>query len=305
MGKTYSLCEVQRICGLEAGRLRYLERLRLVRPRSRWGQRFYSFADLVALENIRRLAARRVPARRLGRAMVALERRMGVPHLSFETLRILPMGRTIAVVPAGAGCSPIEPISGQFLFPFDAFQRRASICQIISRDAQLWFDRAIAYDTRPECSRQAVCAWRRVIALAAQWPEAQIRLALALWRTGELAESEQALRIALRQAPSNATAHFHLGCLLADLEDFQDAATHLRQAIRLQPGHGDARFHLALVLERMERPDLARVHWRFCLRREKSGAWADYARSRLAAGRAPRRQRCGVAAPIPFRAKRA
>jgi DNA-binding transcriptional MerR regulator len=48
----YTRTEAGRILGLETSRLRYWERLRLVRPEARWGERFYSFGDLVALRSI-------------------------------------------------------------------------------------------------------------------------------------------------------------------------------------------------------------------------------------------------------------
>jgi DNA-binding transcriptional MerR regulator len=153
VGQTFTLNEVQRIAGLEAGRLRYLERLRLIRPYSRWGQRFYSFSDLVALQTINQLSARRIPARRLGRAIVALERQLGVSRLSLDKLRVVPLGRAIAIVPPGNEFPPIEPLSGQFVFHFQPGKRASSVSQIISRNAQQWFERAAAYDARPEARR--------------------------------------------------------------------------------------------------------------------------------------------------------
>ena len=48
--------------GISRRELNYWTRLRLVLPRARWGERFFNFSDLVALETIKRLAARSVPA---------------------------------------------------------------------------------------------------------------------------------------------------------------------------------------------------------------------------------------------------
>ena len=44
--------------GVTRRELEYWTRLRLVLPRARWGERFFDFSDLVALETIKRLAAR-------------------------------------------------------------------------------------------------------------------------------------------------------------------------------------------------------------------------------------------------------
>ncbi len=65
--------------GVEPSRLRYWERLRLVRPRARWGERFYNFSDLVALRTLQRLTERRVPAVRVRRAVKLIEEQFGNP----------------------------------------------------------------------------------------------------------------------------------------------------------------------------------------------------------------------------------
>ena len=43
--------------GATRRQLDYWSRLGLVHPRSRWGERFFNFSDLVAVETLRRLAA--------------------------------------------------------------------------------------------------------------------------------------------------------------------------------------------------------------------------------------------------------
>ncbi|MGH9794530.1 MAG: MerR family transcriptional regulator, partial [Candidatus Acidiferrales bacterium] len=52
MVEHYTRSEVARILGIGERRLNYWERLRLIEPNRRWGQRFYSFRDLVALKTI-------------------------------------------------------------------------------------------------------------------------------------------------------------------------------------------------------------------------------------------------------------
>jgi len=83
----YTRSEVERMIGVSRRELDYWTRLRLVLPRARWGERFFSFTDLVALETIKRLAARRVPARRIRRAITALEAELGGSCTPLSTLR--------------------------------------------------------------------------------------------------------------------------------------------------------------------------------------------------------------------------
>ena len=57
MGATdrFTRSEVQRILEVNEKQLDYWERLRLVRPRRRWGERFYDFKDLISLRTVKQL----------------------------------------------------------------------------------------------------------------------------------------------------------------------------------------------------------------------------------------------------------
>ena len=85
--------------GISRRELNYWTRLRLVLPRARWGERFFSFSDLVALETIKRLAARRVPARRIRQAVAALETELGSARSPLSSLRISTNGKQVVVYP--------------------------------------------------------------------------------------------------------------------------------------------------------------------------------------------------------------
>ena len=92
--------------GISRRELNYWTRLRLVLPRARWGERFFNFSDLVALETIKRLAARRVPARRIRRAIAALETELGSTPTPLSMLRISTNGKQVVVhSPVAAGAA--------------------------------------------------------------------------------------------------------------------------------------------------------------------------------------------------------
>jgi DNA-binding transcriptional MerR regulator len=80
----YTRNEVERILGVTRRDLEYWTRLRLVLPRARWGERFFNFSDLVALETIKRLAAQKVPAKRIRRAVTILQTELGSTNAHFE-----------------------------------------------------------------------------------------------------------------------------------------------------------------------------------------------------------------------------
>jgi len=295
----YTRSEVERIVGLNQRQLRYWERLRLVRPHTRWRERFYDFTDLVALKTIKRLTEKRIPARRLRRVVEALERQLGGAPMSIGTLRLLSSGRQIAVIPPGQNARPFEPLTGQLLLAFETQPLAHKVHKILSRSAEQWFELALACDADPEMCSEAVAAYRRVLELEPEWVEAHINLGVALYHLRQLDDSRQALRAALALDPRNAMAHFNLGCVLDELGELEESIEHLRQAVKTMPAHADAHFNLALSYEKRGENQRAREHWSAYLRYEPSGAWAEYARSRV--GRPSKAKQ--LPAPIPFRKK--
>ncbi len=105
--------------GVAPSRLRYWERLRLVRPLARWGERFYTFRDLVALRTLQRLTERRVPALRVRRAVKLIEEQFGNSRQPLQEFQFLDQGRDVLVIPPGAA-RPFSPIKRQWAFLFDS-----------------------------------------------------------------------------------------------------------------------------------------------------------------------------------------
>jgi tetratricopeptide (TPR) repeat protein len=299
LAEHYTQSEVGRIVGLEPRQLRYWERLRLVRPLVRWRERFYSFSDIVALETIKRLTEKRIPARRLRRAITALEHQLGESQLPLEKLRVLANGRQVIVIPPGPGGKPLEPLTGQWVLGFLTEPLARKVHRMASRGAEEWFELALACDAEPGKLEDSAAAYRRVVELEPRWVEAHINLGVTLYHLGQLREARRAFSAALALEPGSAVAHFNLGCVLDELDELDQAIEHLRQAVKMMPAHADAHFNLAMAYEKRGEPVRAREHWSLYLRHEPRGAWADYARARLAGPAIVRRP----SAPIPFRKK--
>jgi tetratricopeptide (TPR) repeat protein len=300
LSERFTRKEVLRIAGVDERALRRWERLHLIQPGKRHRERFYTFADLVSLATLKRLTASRVPARRVRRAILALERQLGGVPLPLEKLRILLNGRQIAVVPPGETAPAFEPLSGQLIFTFETALLARRVRRIISRNAREWFAYALACDAQPEKFDEAVAAYRRVLELAPHWVEPAINVGVALYHLGELAQAMEAFERAVELAPQNPIAHFNLGCVLEDLNDLDAAILHFQEAVRLRPSHADAHFNLAMTYERSGTPEHARKHWQSYLRYDRSGPWSDYARSRITtASRSKRHSR-----PLSFRRRR-
>lgn len=291
MSERYTRREVARILGVEEGQLAYWERLRLVKSRARWGERFYHFGDLVALKTIQSLTERHVPVRRLHRALRALQTRFGDLQAPLSALRLLTYGREIVVVPPGPRSVPIEPLTGQLHLPYDEAEQK--IHTIAGRSAQEWFEIGLASDGHRDTLPQAVEAYRRATELQPGWVAAHINLGASLYQLSDLEAARDAFQEALARANDNPTAHFNLGCVLDDLEEVDSAIEHLQRAVDLEPFHADAHFNLALTLEKRGQYVRARDHWRAYLRLEPRGPWSDFARTKL-------RPRKEPGPPIPF-----
>jgi tetratricopeptide (TPR) repeat protein len=286
---------VGRILGVDPSRLRYWERLRLVRPRSRWGERFYSFGDLVALRTIKRLTENRIPALRVRRAVQLIEKQFGASPLALQELRFVEQGRDVLVVPPGA-VRPFSPIKQQWVFPFGTAATSAKLRSMTGRTPEELFQTALNCETREELLPEAVESYRRVLSLAPDWVEAHINLGVALYQMGRADEAGKEFLAAVRLDPDNGISRYNLGCVLEEQGQIDEAIKHLRRAARAIPTHADVHFNLALAYERRNQRRLARQHWMLYLRHAPNGPWADQARARLKQYSVRRKR----SAPIPF-----
>jgi tetratricopeptide (TPR) repeat protein len=291
----YTQREVGRILGLEAGRLRYWTRLRLVRPEHRWGESFYSFGDLVALRTIQRLTSHRIPAKRLRRAVTMVEQEFGATTIPLQELRLVEQGRDVAVVPPGAA-SPLDPFSGQWILPFPGARDEKKLHAMSARTAEELFEMAIDCEARQETLQQAVDTYRRVIELAPDWVEAHINLGVALYQMGRTDEARTAFRAAVDIDPMNGISHYNLGCVLEEQGEIDEAINHLKSAARMMPAHADVHFNLALAYDKRGERRLAQEQWTLYLRYAPNGPWAEQARARLQQSSGRRK----LSAPIPF-----
>ncbi|MGA2720753.1 MAG: tetratricopeptide repeat protein [Candidatus Acidiferrales bacterium] len=307
MTQRYTRREVGRILGLDARRLRYWERLQLVRPQARWGERFYSFGDLVALysfgdlvalRSIKRLTENHIPALRVRRAVRMIEQqfRGGYP-LPLQELRFLEQGRDVLVIPPGE-TRPFNPMRQQWAFLFDDGGTQAlKLRPMTGPTPEQLFEAAMNCEAKPESLPLAVENYERALELAPDWIDAHINKGVALYQMGRIDEAREAFFAAVQLDPLNGISRYNLGCVLEEQGEFEDAIRHLRRAAKAMPAHADVHFNLALAYERKNERRLAREQWALYLRYAPTGPWADQARARLKQY-GPKQK---SAEPIPFR----
>lgn len=298
MAERFTRGEVGRILGVEKRRLRYWERLRLVQPLARWGERFYAFSDLVALRAIQRLTSHRIPAKKVRDAVVSLERQLGKSPLHIEELKLLEVGRNLAVLPPGSR-APLDPITGQWLLPFANQAPAAQVCSMPAQSPEELFERAIVCEKRLETLPEAVEYYRRVIELAPHWVEAHINLGVAFYQLGHIEQARLAFQSAVRLEPQNGICRYNLGCVLEEVGEIDGAIEHLRFAADEIPSHPDVHFNLALAYDRRGERRLAREQWLLYLRYAPNGQFAEQARARLRT----HAQQNKLNPPIPFHRK--
>ena len=295
MGNRYTSREVGRILGLDEGRLRYWERLRLVRPRAKWGARFYNFGDLVALRNIQRLTDKRVPARHVRRAVALMERELGSSPLSVQNLRFVEQGRDLLVIPPG-GAQPFNPVKRQWAFRFDHAGEAPELHSMAGPTPEQLFEAALKCEARQNLLPQAVENYERALKLVPNWVDAHINRGVALYQLGRVDDALAAFRSAVQLNPQNGISRYNLGCVLEEQGEIDEAIRHLRCAASEMPDHADVHFNLALAYEKKNERRLAREHWTSYLRYSPNGQWADEARARLKQYSAKRK----ASPPIPF-----
>ena len=281
--------------------LDYWARLGLVHPRARWGERFFSFTDLVAVETLNRLAQRHIPARRLRRAMDELEQGLGRTRAPLSSLRISISGARIVVHEPGPAGRPIEPLSGQWVLDFETAPLDKKVRALGERTAEEWFEMAMALDANPKTMPRAVEAYRRALTAMPEWAEAHINLGTTLYQLGLLQESRESFSKAVELEPQNGLAHFNLGCVFDQMGDLKGSIERFSSAVTFAPQMGDAHLNLSLAYDKTGRKVDALRHLSLYLRYEPQGPWAEYARKRL--NTSPNRGSSGKV--TPFRRERA
>jgi len=295
LSQQYTRREVGRILGVEPSRLRYWERLRLVRPRARWGERFYSFGDLVALRTLQRLTENHIPAGRVRRAVRLIEQQFVGSPVPLQELRLLEQGRDVLVVPPGAD-RPFNPLKQQWALPFQSSPAPAKIHELSGPTAEEFFRKALECEMDSELLPQAADSYRQALELAPEWIDAHINLGVALYQMGRVEDARAEFAAAVQLDPLSGISRYNLGCVLEEQGRIDEAIGHLRRAARAMPAHADVHFNLALAYEKRGERRLARTEWITYLRHAPSGPWAEQARAHLKQ-LSLRRKR---SAPIPF-----
>jgi tetratricopeptide (TPR) repeat protein len=276
----YQRAEVCRMLHLSERQLRTWERMGLVPAAGG-----YSFRDLIALRTISELRARRIPLRKIGRALDSLKQRLSEVRDPLAELKIFCDGRHIAVRVAGQN---MEALTGQILFDFDTAElasvQSLPTPQLLApreRESESWFQRGLFLEETGAPIEQAIEAYVRAVESNPQAAGALVNLGTIHYRLRRFKEAEIYYSQALQADPGYPLAHFNLGNLYDERGDLAKAQQCYEAALRINPRYGDAHFNLALLSERRGDALKAVHHWKAYLKLDSTGGWADIARRQL------------------------
>jgi tetratricopeptide (TPR) repeat protein len=273
---SYGVGDVERMLNLSRSTIRGLISRGFVAPaRGPRREYLFSFQDLLVLRTARALVQAKVPARRIGRSLIALRRQLP-KSVPLTGLTICAVGNDVVV---RKGTNRWQAESGQYLLELDVNVAGDSlqIVEIDGRrdgarnaaaaasepknaptDAQTWFERGLSEEETDV--GQALQAYERCRQLDIRHVAARINLGRLLHESGRLAEAQRVYREALRECEPDPTLYFNLGVLLEDSERNDEAIEAYLQALTEDPDFADAHYNLARLYESGGKPQHAIRH---------------------------------------------
>lgn len=283
----FTMTEVAKLLGLSTGRLRALDKNRVVSPSGRRrGRRAYTFQDLIALRAARDLLAKRVRLREVARAIEGI--RAALPRVTrpLAELSIASDGHRV-VVKHTTGV--FEPTTGQMVLDFEVKSLRDDVVRILrpaagrarARNAYDLYVRASQLDEDPATMDEAESLYRRAVEIDPWLAIAYTNLGNICFRRNQEPEAEKLYKKALGIDPVQPEAQYNLGYVMLERGEAAVAVEYFRGALRSDPRFADAYFNLAMAYEQTGQVDKAKPCWRRYLEIEPTGTWAEIARKHL------------------------
>src|SRR5271166_3908397 len=246
----------------------------------------FSFVDLVQLQAIRDLRAKRVRPAVIRQSLVDMQRQVAGMENPLIEASAFSMGSRVAYRHQGHS---LEPATGQFVLDFEpvgavisAKPIGANVKPIATYQtvAEL-FTRGIAMEEHPSTHDEAIRSYLQVLELEPTHAAAHINLGTLYYNRHDFVAAEKHYRAAVAADPRYALAYFDLGNVLDETGRVEEAAQAYRTALQLAPTYADAHYNLALAYERLNQPRRALHHWTAYLKLDNGGAWARHAKSQV------------------------
>jgi tetratricopeptide (TPR) repeat protein len=254
--KGYAAKDVAKLLGLTPSQVRAFARSGFLDPdRGPRGEFRFSFPDLVLLRAAAGLAAAKIPARRIQRALRRLRQQLPAGR-PLSAVRITAEGDKVVV---RDGSAAWNPESGQLHLDFAVAELASRAAPLARQAAQAardaeeelgaseWYD--LGFDLEAVDVGEARDAYRRALELDPHHADAHVNLGRLLQEAGEPDQAVPHYLLALSERAKHATAWYNLGIALEDLRRHTDAIKAYEQAIAAEPTLADAYFNLSRLYE--------------------------------------------------------
>ncbi len=277
---SYSRQDVLRILQISSRQLFGWERAELIPV-----QQTYSFQDLGQLRTLRALREDDVSAAAIRHSIVAMKAVAGMSNPLLEA-SLVRTGTRLAFRHSG---TIVDPIRRQLLFDFERFERQPATSEpaplrrpgpALGRGIQDLFIAAVQAEELGDKQR-AISLYTEILAVDPAFAPAYINVGTIYFHMRRFGRAEEFYRRATEADPGYVLAFFDLGNVLDELNRPGESIAAYRQAIALAPRYADAHYNLALAFERKGELRLALRHWQAYLRLDRTGPWADHARSQI------------------------
>ena len=277
----YSRLEVLRILHIGPRQLLGWERAGLIPAKEE-----YSFPDLTQLRILKELQHLRMRPGSIRDSVQAMQAVSGMSN-PLQEFAVVRTGARLAFRHSGI---MVDPIRRQLLFDFEAGGGPHAVTVAMlpptriagSRDKELQklFLQAVQAEEQGR-KPAAMEIYRSILAEDPVYTAALINLGTLYYHQKQYARAEEHYRRATQADPSYVLAFFDLGNVLDELQRPDESIAAYARAIALAPGYADAHYNLALAYERKGERRRALAHWQIYIRLDKSGPWADHARSQI------------------------
>ena len=280
---SYSRQDVLRILQISTHQLLGWERAGLIEQKPA-----YTFQDLSHLKTFRALRKECVSAASIRHSILAMKAVAGMANPLLEATLV----RTGTRLAFRHGGLVVDPVRRQFLFDFErmnghghptAASDPAPMPRAGTRNQPKVQDRffeAVQAEETGEKMR-AVRLYQEILEVDPTYAAAYINLGTINFHLRQYAKAEELYRRATEADPGYVLAFFDLGNVLDELHRLDESIVAYLQAVSLSPRYADAHYNLALAYERKGESRPALRHWEAYIRLDRSGPWADHARTQI------------------------
>jgi tetratricopeptide (TPR) repeat protein len=246
----------------------------------------FTFLDLVQLQAIRDLRAKRVRPAVIRQSLVAMQKRVAGMENPLVEASAIAVGSHVAYRHEGRS---VDPMTGQLFMEFEpvgalipAKPASEKVKPIATYDtATELFSRGVAMEEHPSTHEEAIRSYQQVLEIEPTHAAAHINLGTLYYNRRDFVAAENHYRAAVQADARYALAYFDLGNVLDETGRVAEAAEAYRTALQLAPTYADAHYNLALAYERLGQPRRALLHWKAYLKLDNNGAWARHAKSQV------------------------